>query len=159
MYGGGLGLVACCDLNISVDDSVFCFSEIKLGLVPAVILPFLGRRVPQGLLKRYCLSGQAFKSDQALQMGLVSEVVSEKNLQKVMTKNINALLSAGPKAISQAKILHQYLSENSYVSNDVSARMIAQIRAQDEAQEGFSSFFAKKSPSWKRSLANDWGAL
>ncbi len=150
VFGGGVGLAACCDVVLAEESTRFCLSEVKLGLIPAVIMPYLIQKMSSASLRLSMLTGGVFSSEKAASMGLVQHITSSKELGSAALQLINDFLACAPLAQRAAKRLHQQLLSGT--ESDPSS-VIAAIRAGDEAQAGLSSFLAKKSPAWHTSLA------
>ena len=150
-FGGGLGLIAVCDYVIAEEQTQFCFSEVKLGLVPAVISPFVLSKVPRGQVAPYMLSGKTFSAAQALQMGLVHEVAIESDLLDSMESMVTRFQAAGSHAIAATKEL---LAKLPNLTEDQvrgeTTHVIAERRASTEGQEGLKSFLEKRSPAWQK---------
>src|SRR5207253_9067127 len=142
VLGGGVGLVCCCDAVIAADDAQFAFSEVKLGIIPAVISPFALAKIGPGAARRYFLTGERFDADTALRIGLVHEVAAD--LDAAIDRIVGELLSAGPKAVRWAKRLIQERPDG-----PETARWIAERRTSDEGQEGLRGFLEKRRPGWK----------
>jgi methylglutaconyl-CoA hydratase len=140
--GGGAGLVCCADIVIAEDDAQFAFSEVKLGIVPAVISPFALAKIGAGPARRYFLTGERFDAWTALWMGLVQEVTID--LDRAVADVLEQLASAGPEAARAAKELAR-----APLSADDTARRIAERRTSDEGQEGLRAFLEKRAPSWR----------
>jgi enoyl-CoA hydratase/carnithine racemase len=141
--GGGAGLVAAADIAVSARDTAFAFSEVKLGIVPAVISPFALARIGAGHARRYFVTGERFDALTALRIGLVSEVADD--LDAAVDRVVGELLSAGPHAARWAKRLVRERPDG-----PETARWIAERRASDEGQEGLRAFLEKDEPDWRR---------
>jgi methylglutaconyl-CoA hydratase len=139
--GGGCGLVACCDIVVAEPAAQFAFSEVKLGIVPAVISPFALAKIGPGAARRWFITGERFSADVALRIGLVHEV--DDDLDGAVDRILAELLSAGPIAARAAKKLARAPS-----SADETARSIATHRTSDEGQEGLRAFLEKRAPGW-----------
>jgi methylglutaconyl-CoA hydratase len=139
--GGGAGLVACADVVIAADDAQFAFSEVKLGIVPAVISPFALAKVGPGPARRYFVTGERFDAWTALWMGLVQEVTIE--LDRAVEDVLAQIASAGPEATRAAKQLAR-----APLSADETARRIAERRTSAEGQEGLKAFLEHRRPAW-----------
>lgn len=150
-YGGAVGLAACCDLVVATEASSFCLSEVKIGLIPAVISPYVVRAIGERQARRYFLTAEPFSSRQAQQWGLVHEVVeSNEQLDQSKDQLITKLLGNSPQALGAAKQLIFAVANrptDAEVIEDTAAR-IADIRVSDEGQEGLSSFLQKRKPNW-----------
>ena len=140
--GGGVGLVACCDIVIADPGTEFAFSEVKLGIVPAVISPFALAKIGPSAARRLFVTGERFGADVALRIGLVHEVTGE--LDVAVERVVGELLSAGPAAARGAKELAR-----APLSADETARRIAAHRTSDEGQEGLRAFLEKRAPGWR----------
>jgi methylglutaconyl-CoA hydratase len=140
--GGGCGLVACSDVVVAHPDAQFAFSEVKLGIVPAVISPFALAKIGSSAARRYFATGERFDTATALRIGLVHEVTSE--LDAAVEAVAGELLSAGPAAARAAKALAR-----APLAADETARLIAERRTSEEGQEGLRAFLEKRPPSWR----------
>ncbi len=141
--GGGAGLVAAADIPIAAGDTVFAFSEVKLGIIPAVISPFALAKIGAGHARRYFVTGERFDAQTALRIGLVSEVADD--LDAAVERVVGELLSAGPHAARWAKRLVRERPDGAET-----ARWIAERRTSDEGQEGLRAFLDKRRPAWRR---------
>ena len=139
--GGGCGLVACCDIVVAEPTAQFAFSEVKLGIVPAVISPFALAKIGPAAARRYFVTGECFSADVALRIGLIHDVTDD--LDSTVERVVRELLSAGPSAARAAKELAR-----SARSAEETARRIAERRTSDEGQEGLRAFLEKRSPNW-----------
>jgi methylglutaconyl-CoA hydratase len=142
--GGGCGLVACCDVAVAAEDAIFAFSEVKLGVVPAVISPFALARIGASAARRYFLTGERFDARTALRIGLVHELVPEDELDVAVERVVGELSSAGPEAVRAAK----RLVLDAPLSAEETARRIAERRTTTEGQEGLRAFLERRPPSW-----------
>jgi enoyl-CoA hydratase/carnithine racemase len=140
--GGGCGLVACSDIAIASPDAQFAFSEVKLGIVPAVISPFALAKIGPGAARRYFVTGERFGADVALRIGLVHEVAED--FDAAVEHVVGELLSAAPNAARAAKELAR-----APLSAEETAQRIAAHRTSDEGQEGLRAFLEKRSPGWR----------
>lgn len=147
--GGSNGLVAACDIAIASHRAEFSLSEVKIGLVPACIGPYLLRKVGEKACRELFLSGERISADQARSMGLVNDVVTHANLTRRVEERISGLMTSGPNALAVSKEL---LSKISFMpleeARDYTARVIAELRSGDEAQEGMTAFLEKRKPKW-----------
>jgi methylglutaconyl-CoA hydratase len=139
--GGGCGLVACCDIVVAESGAQFGFSEVKLGIVPAVISPFVLAKTGSGAARRYFVTGERFSAEVALRIGLVHEVAVE--LDGAVKRVLAELVSAGPEAARAAKALAR-----APLSAEETARRIAEHRTSPEGQEGLRAFLDKRAPGW-----------
>ncbi len=150
--GGGAGLVAASDIAVALESAQFGFTEVKLGLIPAVISPFVIEKIGRGNASRYFLTGERFGALEAVQNGLVHEVVATEELLNARVEKMAAdIVSNSPAAVARCKKLIQAVGSMSY--NDPSTRLfvageIAGIRVSAEGQEGLSAFFEKRKPKW-----------
>ena len=140
--GGGAGLVACADIAVAAPDAVFAFSEVKLGLIPAVVSPFALAKIGPGAARRYFVTGERFDAETALRIGLVHEVAAD--LYAAVERVVEELLSAGPKAARAAKKLVLERPDG-----PDTAWRIAEQRTSEEGQEGLRAFLEKRKPSWR----------
>jgi methylglutaconyl-CoA hydratase len=149
-YGGGVGLVACCDIVVAAISARFCLSEVKLGLIPAVISPYVVRAMGARAARRYFLTAEVFDAETARRLGLVHEVAPADGLEEAAAPIIDALLQAGPNAQAAAKALIARVAgapiDDALIAD--TARRIAEIRATDEGREGVGAFLEKRKPRW-----------
>ncbi len=147
-FGGAVGLLAACDYAFACDSSKACLSEAKIGLIPAVILPYLQRKIGASTLHRMVMSSQILTGEDLLRVGLVEQVASshKNQLENLVRAEINALLQTSPEAHAAYKTLWSKLELGK--QNDVTAEAIATIRASQMGQHGLQSFFQKQAPSW-----------
>ncbi len=147
--GGGAGMVAVNDLVIASDRAKFSFSEVKLGLVPACISPYVIRKVGENRSRELFLSGERMDARKALQFGFVNQVVPEEELKTVVEKQIEQLMSSGPNALAICKDLLEKVPQMSLEqAKKYTAEAIAKLRVSDEGQEGMKAFFEKRKPNW-----------
>jgi methylglutaconyl-CoA hydratase len=139
--GGGAGLVACADIAVAAGDASFAFSEVKLGLIPSVISPFVLAKIGPGAARRYFLTGERFDAETALRIGLVHQLADD--LDDATDRVVAELLSAGPEATRVAKRLVLERPEGL-----ATERRIAERRTSEEGQEGLRAFLDKRKPSW-----------
>ncbi len=149
--GGGMGLAAACDLCVAASDAFFAASEVRLGLIPSIIGPYLLRAIGARQAARYILTGERIGAAQAHELGLVHEIAPPDSLDAKIGEIAAALLRGGPEALAAAKLLlreiaHRPLDE--FLGEDT-ARRIAKIRAGAEAREGVAAFLAKRPPAWR----------
>jgi methylglutaconyl-CoA hydratase len=148
-FGGGVGLIAVCDIAVAVEDVTFAFSEVRLGLVPAVIAPFLLRKSGESFLRRFCLSGEPFSASVAKQVNLVHDVVERDKLDRRVDELAGMVLRLAPQAARDTKVLLRRLLT---LSGDerwracIEANSHARLSA--EAQEGLRAFLERRSPIW-----------
>jgi methylglutaconyl-CoA hydratase len=139
--GGGSGLVACADIAIAGRDAVFGFSEVKLGIIPAVISPFVLPRIGAHA-RRYFLTGERFDAETALRIGLVHELADD--LDGAVDRVVGEVLTAGPHAVREAKRLIR-----EHPPGEETAQIAARLRSGDEGQEGLRAFLERRTPSWR----------
>ncbi len=148
-YGGGVGLVACCDIAIATEAAAFSLSEVKLGLIPAVISPYVVRAIGARAARRYFLTAERFDAVEARRLGLVHELVAGDGLEEAARQVLAALRGNGPAAVRAAKDLVAAVAGRAPAEvEDDCARRIAVIRAGDEGKEGVAAFLEKRKPSW-----------
>ena len=148
--GGGVGLVAACDIAIAARDATFRLSEVKLGIIPAMISPYVIAAVGERAARRYMLTGEEFDAAEARRIGLVHELAHEDGLDATIGRVLAQLHSSGPRAVAAVKELIP-LSACAALDDTIveeTARRIAAIRATPEAQEGLAAFLEKRRPSW-----------
>lgn len=150
VYAGGMGLVACCDLAVSVDSANYCLSEVKLGLIPATIGPYVIRAMGPRAAHRYFLTAERFTAAEALRIGFVHELVPADQLDASVNTWVQALLAASPNAVKECKKLVQYVADRDITRLliDHTVKAIADIRASDEGKEGVQAFLNKRKPGW-----------
>jgi len=150
--GGGTGLMCACDIIIASEKAKFGLSEVKLGLVPAVISPYVIKRIGESFARRYFLTGERLTAEQALKIGLINMAVSEEKLDDEVEKVTTYLLTSGPNAIANCKKLLTTIPAMSLEEAKVyTAKMIADLRVSEEGQEGMSAFLEKRKPNWIKS--------
>ncbi|GCF10092.1 enoyl-CoA hydratase-related protein [Dictyobacter arantiisoli] len=147
--GGGVGLVSVCDIVIAVEQARFAFSEVKLGIVPAVISPFVIKKIGENMARMLFVTGERFNAERARSIGLVHTVVQTEQLDATIQKTMHELLSGGPQAIRAAKTLAQQVGQmDEAQARHYTAQTIAQIRVSPEGQEGLKAFLEKRRPQW-----------
>ena len=151
-YGGGVGLIACCDIAIGIEATKFSLSEVKLGLVPAVISPYVISAIGLRHARRLFLSAEIFDSALALRIGLLHETVPYVQLDETIDKTLHWLLKGGPIAQRQAKELALRVGGNTLASaeklDQENAALIAKLRVSKEGQEGLNAFLEKRAAAW-----------
>jgi methylglutaconyl-CoA hydratase len=148
-FGGGIGLFAVCDITIAVSDCKFAFSEVKLGIIPAVISTYIVRRIGCSNMRRLFITGERFDSEYAKEIGLIDYVVPENELDKNVQNYIELLRSSGPKALSEVKKLVdtcEKMDIDKYKEHTV--KKIAELRVSEEGQEGINAFLEKRKTKW-----------
>jgi methylglutaconyl-CoA hydratase len=148
--GGANGLLAACDMAYCDNETVFSLSEVKIGIVPACISPYVIKRVGEYEARELMLTGRRIKGSEAQSLGLVNKSLPENELDTHVNSVIELLLSSGPKAVSQCKVLIDKISNQISLDEALTytAKMIADIRASEEGQEGMAAFLGKRSPKW-----------
>ena len=147
--GGGTGLTAAVDLAFCTEDCLFGLTEVKLGIVPAVISPFVMQKIGVGRARALFLTGERFSGAEAQRIGLVQRAVPEAELDGQVQKAVDELLSAGPAAVASSKELIRAVGSLSLEEAiPVTSKWIAELRATPEAREGFSAFLGKRKPNW-----------
>jgi methylglutaconyl-CoA hydratase len=147
--GGGAGLVAAADVAVSAQNARFAFSEVRLGLVPAVISPFVVPRIGLAAARELFLTGETFAADHALRIGLVRHVVPESELDATVAARVDALLAGGPEAQAVVKGLLRRVVPVPEGLARYTAATIAQRRSSLEGREGMAAFLERRPPSWK----------
>jgi len=148
-YGGGVGLVACCDIAIAAETANFCFSEVRLGLIPAAIGPYVIAAIGERAARRYFLTAETFSAHEALRIGLVHDVVPDEALRDIGRRVIKALLRGGPNAQVAAKDLILTISGRPLDDlAEETAKRIARLRVSEEGREGIAAFLEKRKPGW-----------
>ncbi len=153
-FGGAVGLASCCDIVIAANKASFCLSEVKLGLIPATISPYVVNAMGLKACRRYFQTAERFFADKAQQLGLVDEVVELDNLNNEVNNIVTILLNNAPIAVRAAKQLTfdvAYQTIDDVLLADTSER-IARLRVSDEGQEGLGAFFEKRTPAWQQPL-------
>ena len=150
VYAGGMGLVAACDMAVSVDTAHYCLSEVKLGLIPATISPYVIRAMGARASHRWFLTAERFDAAEAHRIGFVHAVVTADQLEARVAEIARALVSASPAAVKACKRLVQDVAEREIDAGLIAATVegIADIRASEEGREGVQSFLQKRKPSW-----------
>ena len=150
VFAGGMGLVAACDMAVSVDTATYCLSEVKLGLIPATISPYVIRAMGARAAHRYFLTAERFGAAEALRIGFVHEVVTAEQLDAKVDELLKQLTSASPNAVRACKKLVMEVAEREINASLIAATVqgIADIRASNEGKEGVQSFLQKRKPAW-----------
>lgn len=147
--GGGTGLVAVCDIAIAAEKAKFSFSEVKLGLIPACISPYVLKKCGEGKCREFFLTGERLTAEKACAAGLVNAVISLDEIDAYITSIVALLVSSGPEAISTCKELLRNVSGMSLEdAKRYTAEVIAKLRISDEGQEGMNAFLEKRKPVW-----------
>ncbi len=151
-YGGGVGLVACCDIAVAAEEATFALSEARLGLIPATIGPYVVAAIGPRAARRYFLTGERFGAAEAHAVGLVHAVVPAAGLDARVREFVEHLLAAGPRAQAESKALIRAVAgrpiDDSVIADTV--EWIAAVRASPEGREGIAAFLARRPPAWQR---------
>jgi methylglutaconyl-CoA hydratase len=149
-FGGGLGLIAVCDLTIGIPNCKFAFSEAKLGIIPSVISTFVAPRMTLAAMRRYFITGERFDTTTAHSLGIIDILTETEKLDTTIQKYIDILNTSGPTAIHESKKLLQNLQTmdtTTYKKHTV--EKIAELRVAPEGQEGINAFLEKRKPTWR----------
>lgn len=151
-FGGGVGLVACCDIAIASQTASFSLSEVRLGLIPAIIGPYVIRAIGERQARRYFLSAERFDAEEALRIGMVHEVVPPESLDERIEQLLGTFAGNAPIAMSAAKDLVQTIGRTppGTATVEETARRFARIRAGEEGREGLDAFLNKRKPNWRQ---------
>jgi methylglutaconyl-CoA hydratase len=150
VMGGGIGLLSCCDIAVGTPDTYFSFSEVKLGMVPATIAPYVIDVIGARVARRYFLTGEQFDAKQAQHYNLLQQIVPAENLNSTGTALAELLVENAPNAVRAAKRLIQYCRPLNKKLLAETTRLLAEVRASDEARAGLQAFLTKSLPYWKR---------
>lgn len=152
-YGGGLGLIACCDIAVCNQKARFCFSEVKLGLAPAVISPYVIQAIGERAARRYFLSAEVFGPQEALQLGLIHQTTEDDTLEATVNALTEQFLNNSPTAIRETKKLIAMVSKRDIGKDtiDATVELIARLRVSPEGQAGLNAFLNKAAPPWDAS--------
>jgi methylglutaconyl-CoA hydratase len=148
-FGGGAGLVAACDIPVAALGTRFAFSEVRLGIIPAVISPYVVAKIGESAARELFLTGERFEAVRACEIGLIRAAVPEDDLDATVNRRVDELLKSGPRAIAEAKALIREVAWRRV--EDVqryTVERIADIRVTEEAQEGMRAFLEKRKPDW-----------
>jgi methylglutaconyl-CoA hydratase len=149
--GGGAGLAAVCDVVVAAEDAAFAFTEVKLGIIPAVISPYVLAKIGQSAARDLFLTGARFSAARALEIGLVHAVADAADLDRVVSKYVNDVLTSGPEAVAAAKrLIAEVSARDRRNAIEYSAEAIAERRVSKEGQDGMRSFLEKRPPDWIR---------
>jgi len=148
--GGGVGLAAVCDIVVAAEDAIFGFTEVKLGIIPAVISPFVLAKIGRSAARELFLTGARFSAERAREIGLVHAVGDEAELDRMVAKYTNDLLSSAPEAVASAKALIADIcaARNRSGATELTIDAIAERRVSAEGQDGMRAFLEKRSPRW-----------
>jgi methylglutaconyl-CoA hydratase len=149
--GGGVGLAAVCDVVVAAENAAFAFTEVKLGILPAVISPFVIAKIGRSAARELFLTGARFSASRAKEIGLVHVVAEEAELDRVVAKYVNDLLSSAPEAVSAAKqLIAEVAARGRADALEYTIEAIADRRVSKEGQDGMRAFLEKRPPSWQR---------
>ena len=156
-FGGALGLITACDFAIAAESAQFCLSEVRLGLIPAIIAPYIVRAMGERQARRYCLSGETITSQQALSLNLIHECCPEQNLLSVVDVLCKRLIRNGPTAMAETKQLLKAVGHSPIDDQLIqqTCAQIASVRISPEAQERLTAFLARRSAGWKKTNSAD----
>lgn len=150
VFGGGVGLVCACDVPVAADDARFGITEVRLGILPAVISPYVIRRLGDRNAREYMLTGERFDASTALRLGLVSHAVPAADLDAKVDERVHQLLCGAPAAQRRVKMLLELWGDSGWEEYQAALpRTLAEVRSGDEAKDGLSAFFEKRKPSWQ----------
>jgi methylglutaconyl-CoA hydratase len=149
-FGGGVGLVACCDIAIGAAEAKFGLTESKLGLLPSVISPYVIAAIGERQARRWFATAEVFDAAEAMRIGLLHQVVAADTLDAAMQRQVDLLMNAGPVATATAKSLVRRVAAGGEPStiDSANAELIAKLRVSPEGQEGLSAFLDKRKPAW-----------
>ncbi|WIO74721.1 enoyl-CoA hydratase/isomerase family protein [Porticoccaceae bacterium LTM1] len=152
-FGGAVGLVSCCDMAVGSTRASFCLSEVKIGLIPATISPYVINAIGQRAARRLFTTAERFDAKTALQLNLLSKVVDEEDLDTELEWMVDSLLANSPQAIRAAKQLVFNVANKEFSGElmEYTSEQIAAIRVSEEGQEGLQAFLEKRKPSWQQS--------
>ncbi|NAW35711.1 enoyl-CoA hydratase-related protein [Halomonas alimentaria] len=155
-FGGAVGLAACCDIVVASEKAKFCLSEVKIGLSPAVISPYVQRAIGPRQMRRYALSAEVMDAPTALALGLAHQVVAAEALDDAVATLLDTLLAGSPQAQRATKgLLAEVAREpDSKATREHTCRVISELRVSAEGQEGLASFFEKRRPAWTNESDN-----
>src|SRR5918998_6430434 len=148
--GGGVGLVAAADVGVAEEGTVFAFTEVRLGISPATIAPFVVRKIGPSHTRALFLTGERFDAEKAREIGLINEVALKGDLDTVVGEKVEGLLTGGPEALAATKALLRELRDAAPgEATEIMARRIAELRTGEEGQEGLGAFLEKREPAWR----------
>ena len=150
-FGGALGLIACCDMAIGASDALFCLSEVRIGLAPAVISPFVVKAIGERAARRYSLTAERFDGTRARELGLLAETYPADELDAALQRWVDNLLLNSPQALRACKALLLEVGDGDYDAalRQTTEQAIARLRTSPEGQEGLSAFLEKRTPAWQ----------
>jgi len=149
-FGGGIGLIAVCDLTIAPPGLKFAFSEVKLGIVPSVISTFVGKRIGVANMRRLFITGERFSTEHAEKIGLIDFMVDQNELDEKVNEYVDIIQSSGPVAIKEVKnLISKYETLNIEKYKEFTVEKIAELRISKEGQEGINAFLEKRKAKWR----------
>lgn len=150
VFGGGLGLISTCDIVAAEENTKFCFSELKIGVVPSIISPYVLRKIPEKDARQLFLTAELFKTQKAYEAGLIHFKGTQQDAEKFITDRLEMIIHNAPEGTRVTKdLLHKLKTLAREPARKLTIKTIAQRRVSKEGQEGLNSFFEKKDPSWK----------
>jgi len=150
-FGGGVGLIAVCDINIATIGSKFAFSEVKLGIIPSVISTYVVRRIGLSNMKRLFITGERFNSQYAKEIGLIDFVTEKDDFNSTVERYVDHLKSSSPKAIKEIKnLVNNYKKMDIEKYKEFTVEKISELRVSEEGQEGMNAFLEKRKTKWER---------
>lgn len=149
-FGIGAGLIACCDVAIAASEALFCFSDVKLGVIPASVAPYVMRAIGERAARRYFITAERFNAGKAKRLGLIHLVLEDEELDMAVAQMCRQVLLNGPQAMAAAKQLVRELGGRAITADaiDTTIERIAQVRTSGEGQEGIAAFIEQRAPSW-----------
>ncbi len=155
IFGGGVGLASCCDILIAETGAQFCLSEVRIGLIPSIIAPYVINAMGERMARRYFMTAERFDAETAYRIGFAHEVAPQGQLDEVANKIIAALMDGAPSAQGRGKKLMLDIVGHPIDDKiiELTVRQIAEARASDEGKEGLSAFLSKTEPSWRKKKA------
>lgn len=147
--GGGAGLAAVCDIAVAVDDATFGFTEVRVGLAPAAISPYVVRKVGRSFARSVFVTGEHFSAERAFAAGLVHALCSRADLDAITRDAVDRCLAAAPRAVAVAKRLPDLALEPLDVATEHTAKLVAELRVGEEGQEGMQAFLDGRAPNWR----------
>lgn len=158
-FGGGVGLVACCDIAVAAEHALFGLTEVRLGLVPSVISPYVLEAIGARQARRFFMTGERMDAATAVRIGLVHEAVPQGRLDEAVEGYVRRLLKGGPVALRACKeLVHEEVTAATSADESLklmTAKLIAQLRVSEEGQEGLAAFLEKREPRWVRPGPSD----
>lgn len=157
-FGGAIGFVACADVAIATTDAVFAMPEVRLGLIPATIAPFVSNKIGHSATRKYMITGDTFTAAEALRLGLIHETVEADQLDNKTNSLIDKIKQNGPEAMAATKYLVNRLAEKQFDKAELSdfvTHLIASARASDEGQEGVQAFFDRRDTYWQKAISTN----